>query len=112
MEDLVMTKAVFFRLIVLPFFGGWILAWLASGFLATTLRSGGRNHHAIAWLIITVLPGLSCFQWINFLVVNKLLLLEAIQPKEAQSFFVSALPSLLCYNYFLLRGLRKLKRGH
>jgi hypothetical protein len=108
MKDLVMTKAMFLQLIVLPFFGGWFLAWLSSRFLVTTMRSHYRNHLAMLCMMICAVTGLFCFQWINFLVVNKLFLLDLIQLKDAQSFVIDALPSLLCYAFFMRRSYKKI----
>ncbi|NTW22667.1 hypothetical protein HGA34_03985 [Candidatus Falkowbacteria bacterium] len=108
MNDLVMSKAMFFSTIVLPFFGGWLFAWLSSRFLVNVLLSHYRNYLAILCTMVCAVIGTYCFQWINFLIVNKLFLLDMIRLKDAQSFTVDALPSLLCFAFFMRRSYKKI----
>lgn len=110
MGDLTMTGAKFFKMIVLPFFGGWFMASMTIRLLIVgLLRSTGKKSNLIFCLMLLCMTVcLLCFGIINYLVVMRLHILDLISDKQSENFLLNGLPSALVALFFMTRSYKKI----
>jgi len=110
MSDLIMTKWMFFKLIVVPFFGGWFMASATVRFMIVGLVRATKKKKKIIFfcMLLSMVACFACFGIINALVVIKLEVLQYITTEQSSSWFLNGLPSALTALFFMERSYRRI----